>query len=181
MTVGGDGGMLVTNNEKYGEILRLRRDHGRSAKYVNENLGLNFRLNEIQAVIGLLQLKHLPEWIEKRREIVNFYNNVLKKYSNVKIPIEKEWAKCGYYVYTLQLEDRDKFVDFFREKKIATGIYYPIPVHKQPIIEELYGKQPKLPITEDIVNKIVSIPLSPHLTNEELERIKQEFNNFMRG
>jgi dTDP-4-amino-4,6-dideoxygalactose transaminase len=181
MTVGGDGGMIVTNNDKFGEILKLRRDHGRSSKYENDNLGLNFRLNEIQAVIGRLQLKHLSKWIDKRREIVTFYNNFLIQYSKVKTPIEREWAKCAYYVYTLQIENREKFVEFFRSRKIATGIYYPIPVHKQPIIEKLYGKQPKLPITEEIVDKIVSIPLSPQLTKDELERIKQEFNNFMRG
>ena len=179
MTVGGDGGMIVTNNDDFGEILRVRRDHGRTTKYKNENLGLNFRLSEIQCAIGRIQLKHLPKWIEKRREIVQFYNNILKSYSHVKIPEEKEWAKCGYYVYTIQMENRDKFIDYFREKKIATGVYYPIPVHRQPIIERLYGKQPNLPITEGIVDKIVSLPLSPLLTEEELNRIKQEIINYM--
>ena len=81
----------------------------------------------------------------------------------------------------MQIENREKFIEFFKSRKIATGIYYPIPVHKQPIIEKLYGKQPKLPITEEIVDKIVSIPLSPQLTKNELERIKQEFSTFMRG
>ena len=179
MTVGGDGGMLVTNNDKYGNILRVRVDHGRTTKYENENLGLNFRLNEIQAAIGRIQLKYLPNWIEKRRLIVDFYNNVLKGYSNIKIPNEKKWAKCAYYVYTIQMDNRDNFIDFFKKKKIATGIYYPIPVHKQPIIEKIFGKQPELPITEEIVDKIVSLPLSPQLTNEELERIKRELINYL--
>ena len=112
MTVGGDGGMIVTNNDEYGEILKVRRDHGRTTKYKNENLGLNFRLNEIQAAIGRIQLKHLPEWVKKRREIVEFYNEMLKQYPNIKIPIEKEWAKAAYYVYTIQIEDRDKFIEY---------------------------------------------------------------------
>ena len=181
MTVGGDGGMIVTNNDDFGEILRVRRDHGRTTKYENENLGLNFRLSEIQCVIGRIQLKYLPEWIEKRREIVRFYNDILNSYSSIKIPEEKEWAKCGYYVYTIQMENRDSFVDYFKEKKIATGIYYPIPVHRQPIIEKIYGKQPNLPITEKIVDKIVSLPLSPLLTNEELNRIKSEIIKYIEG
>ena len=181
MTVGGDGGMIVTNNDKYGEILQIRRDHGRTTKYRNDNLGLNFRLNEIQAGIGKVQLKHLPNWIEIRRNIVKFYNDIFKKYSEVKIPIEKEWAKHSYYVYTIQIENRETFIDYFEEKKIGTGIYYPIPVHKQPIIEKIYGKQPKLPITEEIVDKIVSLPLSPQLTKDELERIKIEIINYMGG
>lgn len=179
MTVGGDGGMIVTNNGEYGEILRVRRDHGRTTKYENENLGLNFRLNEIQAAIGKVQLKHLSEWVSKRRSIVNFYNKILEQYPSVKIPIEKEWAKCSYYVYTIQIENRDKFLEYFKENKIATGIYYPIPVHKQPIIEKIYGKQPQLPVTEDIVKKIVSIPLSPHLTENELDHIKTAIINYM--
>ena len=171
MTVGGDGGMIITNNEKCGEELKLRRDHGRKSKYENVLLGLNFRLNEIQAVIGKEQLKYLKEWIEKRREIVNFYNEIFKKYPNVKIPSEKEWAKCSYYVYTIQIENRSSFIEHFNKEKIATGIYYPIPVHRQPIIKELYGIQPELVVTEEIVDKIVSLPLSPQLTNEELNRI----------
>lgn len=179
MTVGGDGGMIVTNNDEYGEILKVRRDHGRTTKYKNENLGLNFRLNEIQAAIGRIQLKYLPEWIKKRRVIVEFYNEILKQYPNVKIPIEKEWAKAAYYVYTIQIEDRDNFIEYLKQKNIATGIYYPIPVHKQPIIEKLYGKQPKLPITEEVVERIVSLPLSPQLTDVELERIKTEINNYL--
>ena len=179
MTVGGDGGMIVTNNDKYGEILRLRRDHGRTSKYQNDNLGLNFRLNEIQSAIGRVQLKHLPEWIEKRREIVNFYNDFLNRYSNIKTPIEREWAHTGYYVYTIQIENRDKLIEYLKSKKIETGIYYPTPVHKQPIIEKLYGKQPKLPFTEEIVNKIVSLPLSPQLTNDELEKVKTELIKYL--
>ena len=181
MTVGGDGGMIVTNDDNYGKVFRARRDHGRTTKYRNDDLGLNFRLNEIQAVIGRIQLKHLPSWIDTRRKIVDFYNEIFKKYHDVKIPIEKDWARHSYYVYTIQIEKRDKFIEYFNEKKIATGIYYPIPVHKQPIIEKLYGKQPKLPVTEEIVEKIVSLPLSPHLTNIELERIKLEIDNYMRG
>ncbi|MFX1392827.1 MAG: DegT/DnrJ/EryC1/StrS family aminotransferase [Promethearchaeota archaeon] len=179
MTVGGDGGMIVTNNDDYYQILKICRDHGRTTKYSNENLGLNFRLNEIQAVIGRLQLKHLPEWINKRREIVEFYNDILKSFHSIKIPHDKVWAKTSYYVYTIQIENRDRFIEYLASKKIATGIYYPIPVHKQPIIVKIYGKQPKLPITEDIVNKIVSLPLSPHLNKEELDRIKNEINNYM--
>jgi len=181
MTVGGDGGMIVTNNEKYGEELKLRRDHGRKSKYENELLGLNFRLNEIQAVIGNEQLKYLEEWIEKRREIVNFYNEIFEKHPNVKIPSEKEWAKCSYYVYTIQIENRSSFIEHFNKEKIATGIYYPIPVHRQPIIEKIYGMQPKLEVTEEIVEKIVSLPLSPQLTNEELSRIKVAINGYMEG
>ena len=179
MTVGGDGGMIVTNNDEYGEILRLRRNHGRSTKYKNDNLGLNFRLNEIQSCIGRIQLKHLNKWIEQRRNIAEYYKKILKNYSEVKIPVEKECTRHSYYVYTIQMENRDKFIKYFKEKKIGTGIYYPIPVHQQPIIEKIYGKQPKLPITEEIVKKIVSLPLSPQLTKNELERIKNEIINYM--
>ena len=181
MTVGGDGGMIVTNDGSLGRHLKIKRDHGRSTKYENKELGLNFRLNEIQAVIGRIQLKHLPKWIEKRREIVKFYNDMFKNYPDVKIPIEKEWAKHSYYVYTIQIERRDDLIQYLNEKKIATGTYYPIPVHQQPIIEELYGKQPNLPITEKVVDKIVSLPLSPLLSDKELQRIKREIQNYFEG
>lgn len=179
MTVGGDGGIIITNKENHGEELKLRRDHGRKTKYENELLGLNFRLNEIQAVIGNEQLKHLDDWVAKRRQIVDFYNKLFEKYDNVKTPIEKEWAKHSYYVYTIQIENRADFIKYLKNQKIDTGIYYPIPVHKQPIIEKLYGKQPELPVTEEIVDNIVSLPLSPQLTQDELSRIETAINDYM--
>jgi len=180
MTVGGDGGMIVSNDDNYSNNLRLRRDHGRSSKYKNDILGLNFRLSEIQAAIGRIQLKHLETWVEKRRKITEFYNRNLKKFPNIITPIEKENAKHSYYVYTIQMDNRDQFIDHMKQHKIATGIYYPIPSHQQPIIEKIYGKQPKLPITEEIVDKIVSLPLSPLLNDNELKLIIEEIENFMR-
>ncbi len=110
MTVGGDGGIIITNNDKYGRELKLRRDHGRKSKYRNELLGLNFRLNEIQATIGKEQLKYLKKWNKKRREIVEFYNKKLNKYPSIKTPKEKKWAKCSYYVYTIQIDERERFI-----------------------------------------------------------------------
>ncbi|MHA1394173.1 MAG: DegT/DnrJ/EryC1/StrS family aminotransferase [Promethearchaeota archaeon] len=181
VTVCGDGGMIVTNNDEYGENLKLRRDHGRNSKYRNDLLGLNFRLNEIQAAIGYEQLKHLDKWINVRRKIVNIYNDFLEDFPNIIPPKEKENVKCSYYVYTIQIEKRDAFIKFLEKENISTGIYYPIPVHRQPIIEKLYGIQKKLPVTEDIVEKIVSLPLSPLLTNEEITYIKNKIKKFLKG
>ena len=137
----------------------------------------NLAFTLIILVVSLIMVEsglHLIKWVNSL-----FSEKIIDHKLSLTPYKDKEWAKSAYYVYTLQIKKRDKFVKYFNEKKIATGIYYPIPVHRQPIIEKLYGKQPKLPITEELVKKIVSIPLSPQLSNSELERIKIQLNNFM--
>ena len=175
MTVLGEGGMVVTDNEELAEKVAMMRDHGRREKYVHEMLGLNFRMGEIHAAIGREELKHISEWNRKRREIAAHYNSLLNGFDLVR-PIEKTWAKHVYHLYVIRMKQRDKLAEHLKKADVSTGIHYPIPLHKQPC---LMAGDVHLPITESYVNEILSLPMHPQLTNSEIEYICNNINEFM--
>ena len=178
MTVAGDGGMIVTNNEEYAIKAKALVDQGRIAgkKYEHDFVGFNYRMSEILAAIGRVQLKHLPEWIEKRREVAGIYDEILEE--DVVLPMEKEWAKHVYHLYVIRHEERDKLKEFLKEKGIATGIHYPIPVHLQPSMRE-YGNV-KLEVTEKIAREILSIPMHPQMEREDVEYVANAIKEWLR-
>jgi perosamine synthetase len=176
MTVLGDGGMITTNNGQLAQKVGMLRDHGRTQKYVHEMLGLNCRLSEIHAAIGREQLKHLADWIERRRAIAGRYNALLRA-SGVTVPVEREWARHVYYMYVIRAKHRDKLASYLKEKGIETGIHYPVPVHRQPCLKS----DIRLPVTEKYVDEILSLPMYPQLTDEQVEYVASEVGNFTEG
>jgi dTDP-4-amino-4,6-dideoxygalactose transaminase len=173
MTVLGDGGMITTNSESLAQKVSMLRDHGRTSKYLHEILGLNFRLSEVHAAIGRLQLKHLPEWISKRREIASWYNDLLPN-ANIILPTEKEWAKHVYHLYVIRTEQRDRLAAHLKEQGVETGIHYPVPLHRQPCVKGEYV----LPVTEKYVQNILSLPVYPQLSKNEVEYIASKIKIF---
>ena len=178
MTVAGDGGMVVTNDEELAEKIGTLRDQGRIKKYEHIMLGYNFRLSEILAGVGRIQLKHLEDWIKRRNEIAKIYNEILEDV--VVTPTVKDWARHVYYVYTIRAKMRDKLREYLHSQGIATGLYYPIPVHLQPCIMERFPPT-KLPMTEKIVDEILSIPMHPQLSDEDAMFIANKIREFYRG
>ena len=177
MTVAGDGGMAVTNNEEIGELIQILHDQGRREKYEHEYLGYNFRMSEILAAIGRIQLKHLENWIKRRNDIAKIYNDILEDV--VITPRVKDWARHVYYVYTIRAERRDELREFLKKNGIATGLYYPIPVHLQPAIKKI-AEPVKLPVTEKIVDEILSLPMHPFMEDEDAEFIANKVVEFYR-
>lgn len=173
MTVAGDGGMVITDDKEMAHKMSMLRDHGRTDKYLHELLGLNLRMSEIPAAIGRQQLKHLPQWVERRRQIASMYNDLLE--DAVTVPQEADWAKHAYYVYTLQTSNRDALREYLQTKGISTGVYYPVPVHRQPCME---AHNVELPVTDECVQRILSIPMHPKLTDEQIHYIA---DNIKRG
>ena len=176
MTVLGDGGMMTTDDGKLAEEVRMLRDHGRTRKHVHELLGLNFRLSEIHAAIGRLQLRHLSEWNTRRREIARRYGETLAG-SGVTVPIAKDWAEHVYYMYVIRTDRRDELASFLRGRGIETGIHYPVPLHQQPCVKA----DAHLPVTEKCVDEILSLPMHPQLTDSEVERVAAAVKEFMEG
>lgn len=179
MTVGGDGGMVVTQSKELAEKIAMLVDQGRKDKYEHIELGYNFRMSELQAAIGRIQLKHLEGWIKRRNEIAKIYNELLE---NIVItPTVKSWARHSYYVYTIRTRTklRDELQNYLNKQGIATGIYYPIPVHLQPAIKNEV-LPPKLPVTERIVNEILSIPMHPFLKDEDAQYIASKIKEFFK-
>lgn len=179
MTVCGDGGAVVTNNEEVEEKIRMIRDHGRREKYIFKIVGYNLRFNEIQAAIGIKQLEKLPEWIEARRNIARMYNQALEDL--VITPVEEPWAKHVYHLYVIRTEKRDELREFLGQQGVSTGVHYPIPIHKQPAITSVLGAQPALGNTEKFAKEVLSLPIYPALTKREVEYVSEKIAEFLEG
>jgi dTDP-4-amino-4,6-dideoxygalactose transaminase len=177
MTVCGDGGMVMTNNEELAEKVSMLRDHGRKEKYIHEMVGLNLRMSEISAAIGRQQLQHLSVWNEKRRHVAKLYNQLLSEIDKIATPVEKDWARHVYYMYVIRTNQRDKLAEYLKGNGISTGIHYPVPVHQQPIMEA-YSKS--LPVTEKVVDEILSLPTYPQLMDTQIKFITDTIETFMR-
>lgn len=172
----GDGGMIVTNDEELSKKLSMLRNYGQSKKYYHDFIGVNSRLDEIQAAILRVKLKHLDEWNEKRKSIAKLYNELLKD-SNVILPIEKNYAKHVYHLYVIRSKNRDKLQQYLLEKGIQTQIHYPVPVHRQKAYLNL-GYNVNLPVTEKISNEILSLPMYPWMKEEEVVNIAEVIKAF---
>jgi dTDP-4-amino-4,6-dideoxygalactose transaminase len=181
MTVCGDGGAVVTNNEEIAEKIRIIRNHGMEPqeKYIFRMVGYNLRFNEIQAAIGIKQLEKLPEWIEARRNIARMYNQALE--GLVTTPVEELWAKHVYHLYVIRTEKRDELGEYLQQQGISTGVYYPVPIHKQPAITSVLGTQPAIGNTERFAKEVLSLPIYPSLTKREVEYVSQKITEFLKS
>ncbi|AIJ04928.1 DegT/DnrJ/EryC1/StrS aminotransferase [Methanocaldococcus bathoardescens] len=164
----GDAGMIVTDDEDIANKLKMLRNYGSYKKYHHDVIGINSRLDEIQASILRVKLKYLDKWNERRRKIAKLYNELLEG-SEIIIPIEKEWAKHVYHLYVIRCKERDKLQQYLFKNGIQTQIHYPIPIHKQGTYLNIVNEY--LPATEKICNEILSLPIHPWLNEDEIEKI----------
>jgi len=170
----GDGGMVVTNNEELAEKLRMLRNYGRPKKYYHDFVGVNSRLDEIQAAILCVKLKYLDEWNKKRRRVAKLYREFLGN-SNVFVPVEKEYAKHVYHLYVIRSEKRNALREHLQKEGVQTQIHYPIPIHKQKAYSNLGIVH--FPITEKICDEILSLPMHPFLREDEISTIAEDIKN----
>lgn len=164
----GEGGMVTTSDAELADRARLLREHGSRVRYHHEIVGFNFRMTDIHASIGLAQLTKLPANNARRREIAARYDRELR---GVVTPAVLPGVTHVYHQYTLRVNRRDELVEALRERGIGTGVYYPIPVHRQrPFVELGYGEQ-RFPVAERLCEEVVSIPVHPSLTDDEVGQV----------
>jgi len=173
----GDGGMLFTNNDLLAEKMRMIGNHGSKVRYYHELLGVNSRLDTMQAAILDVKLKYLDEWNNKRRIASANYNKLFAN-STIKTPTEKSFAKHIYHQYTIRVPKRDELAEYLKAKKIPFGVYYPIPLHQQQAFSHFVEKDFHLPITEKIVNEVISLPMHTELMMEMQEYIAKTILEF---
>jgi len=172
----GEGGMVTTNTKELCEKGRLIRNHGQETRYLHTILGLNYRMTEIAAVIGLGQLKMLEEFLTGRKRNAKVLTEGLCALTGLKPQRTGERVDHSYNYYTVIMDldkfrcTRDKFADALRAENIECMVYYPTPLTKQPALEK-YSKNMHCPVAEDIVKRVFSIPVHPNLTKEDLEKI----------
>jgi len=173
MTVGGDGGMITTNNDEIAERIKSIRDNGRKTKNEFDKLGFTMRLNTVNAAIGRVQLKHLDERNSRRREIVSEYE---KKISTDCILPENESGRSVYHQIVIKHKKRDEIRKKLAENDVGSAIYYEKPIHLQPIYQN-YGLT--LPKSEKFSKEILSLPSYPELTDDEIGLISGFVNKII--
>jgi dTDP-4-amino-4,6-dideoxygalactose transaminase len=162
----GEAGMITTSDPDIAKQCRMLRDHGQNAKYYHATMGINGRLDEIQAAMLKVKLPHLDDWIEKRRSIARAYGAGLPP--QLVKPVEMPWAKHVYHLYVVRTPERDQLKEWLESKGIGTGMHYPVPVHLQEAWRHYGGEEYSLPVTEKITREILSLPIYPELSEEEV-------------
>jgi dTDP-4-amino-4,6-dideoxygalactose transaminase len=176
LTVMGDGGLLVTDDDEVAARCRRIRDHGRQNKDIHVEIGFNLRFNDIQASVGRVLLRRLDAMNDHRRKLAARYTAGLAGLP-LGLPAETPGARHVYHLYVVRTPQRDQLAAFLKDKGIATGIHYPVPCHKQPAVE--YLKPGPLEHTERIVKEILSLPLSAGHTEAEVDEVVAAVRSFL--
>ncbi|MCF6093309.1 DegT/DnrJ/EryC1/StrS family aminotransferase [Microaerobacter geothermalis] len=175
----GDGGMVVTNDEALYEKISALRNHGSYKKYVHTCIGLNSRLDEIQAAILQVKMEKLPQWNQKRREIAARYSKNLANL--VHTPIIAEGREHIFHQYCIETEFRDELAEFLYQQGIATAIYYPIPLHLQQAFCHLGYRTGDFPAAEQTAKRILALPIYPMLAESQQERVITSIQQYLGG
>lgn len=166
----GDGGMMLTNISEFNAKLRRLRFYGAEQTYYALEHGYNSRLDEVQAAILRTKLNRLEQYIARRREIAQMYNELLANTSLV-LPKEASWGRHVYYLYVVRHPERDRIISQLRQEGIYLNISYPTPIHLMDAYRHFANGEGALPNTELASREIFSLPMFPTLTNEEVERV----------
>ncbi|MCX5633887.1 MAG: DegT/DnrJ/EryC1/StrS family aminotransferase [Phycisphaerae bacterium] len=161
----GDGGMVVTNDEKLAAKMKIMRHHGQGSTYYYDFVGGNFRLDPIQAAALLVKLPYLEEWSAARRRNAEYYN---KKFAgtSVKTPYINPDCVTIYNQYVIKVPNRDKLIEHLKKNSIGCAIYYPMPLHLQKCFEYLGYKKGDFPESEKAANEVLALPVYPELTDQ---------------
>jgi dTDP-4-amino-4,6-dideoxygalactose transaminase len=176
----GDAGMVVTNSAEIDARIRLLRNHGQTQRYVSSEPGWNGRLDELQAAILRAKLRHLPEWQRARQAHAMEYTRQLSQIPGVMPPIAPEGYEHVYHQYTIRVEQRDVLQQVLTERKIGSSVYYPVPLHLQPLYASLGHKAGDFPHAERAAQEVLSLPMFPELRPEQIARVTETISDFPR-
>ncbi len=176
----GDGGAMYTNDDELAAKLRMIAHHGQSKQYIHDVLGVNSRLDTIQAAVLKVKLKQLDNYAKARNNAADFYDKAFANHPKIKTPTRAKFSTHVFHQYTLKLNgvDRDKLREFLAERNIPSMIYYPIPLHKQNAFKSDRNKEADLPITMKLCASVISLPMHTELSNETLKFITDSVLEF---
>lgn len=166
----GEGGMITTDDPALAELMRVIREHGMRVRYVHETLGYNFRMTDMQAAIGLVQLTRIDAWNEQRRRNAALLTARLAGAPGIETPKVRPGATPVFHQYTVAVNDRDRVIASLTERGVGYGIYYPIPIHQQQMYRER-GYDDVLPVAEAASERVLSLPVHPALSEVELNEV----------
>ncbi|HUV40224.1 MAG TPA: DegT/DnrJ/EryC1/StrS family aminotransferase [Sedimentisphaerales bacterium] len=164
----GDGGMVITSEEKLAEKIRILRDHGQQPRYFYDLVGGNFRLDAIQAAVLIVKLKYLDEWNEKRRQNAAIYDRILGQ-APVICPRVRAGNTSIYHQYAIRAAERDSLQTFLGENNVGSAVFYPQPLHLQACFRDLGYKKGDFPVAEKVCKEVLSLPIYPELSEKQIE------------
>ncbi len=177
----GDGGAIFTNDDKLDDKIRIIVNHGMAVRYYHDSIGVNSRLDSIQAAILKVKLKRLDEYAAARNNAARYYDNAFKGNAKLKTPSHFEKSTHVFHQYTLVTNgfDRNKLIEHLQEKGIPAMIYYPVPMHLQKAYLDPRYKQGDFPVTEALSNSVISLPMHTELDEEQLKHITSSILEFI--
>ncbi len=174
----GDGGAVVTGNPELAEKVRLLRQYGWKEHYISSVKGMNSRLDELQAGILRVKLKHLDEWNMRRRQLAGLYDELLSG-TDLILPVQPENSKHVFHQFVIRHPQRDALREYLKGSGIHSLVHYPVPIHLQPAYSDLGYPVGSLPNTELASREVLSLPLYPELTEEKVNLICQAVIEFL--
>jgi len=176
----GDGGAILTSKEDLAQRLKMLSSHGQSKKYVHDMIGVNSRLDTIQAGILNVKLKYLNNYIKRRQEAALEYDKVLSSINDLIIPARTDYSTHVFHQYTVRITNgrRDELQEYLKKHGIATAIYYPIPIYKQKAYSHFVPEDYKLNNTEQLCKEVLSLPIHSHIPNSHIDYVCQHIIEF---
>ncbi|MBP9185618.1 MAG: DegT/DnrJ/EryC1/StrS family aminotransferase [Bacteroidia bacterium] len=176
----GDGGAMFTRDENLAKRLKMIANHGQSIQYHHDDIGVNSRLDTIQAAILNVKLQSLTDCENARNKVAKVYDEAIGNHPNFEIPIRVKNSTHVFHQYTLKCKgiNRDDLRKFLAEKQIPSMVYYPIPLHAQKAYQSNKFPLGSLPVTENLCTKVISLPMSPEVTDDQLTFIINNINEF---
>lgn len=174
----GDGGMMVTQDDAMAAKLKSQRMHGGTREYYHDEVGLNSRLDTLQAAVLLAKLGHLAAWNTARRKIAARYDELFKSLTQVAAPKVDAANEHIYHQYTIRAERRDQLAEHLKAQGIGHKVYYPLALHQQPCFAHLGYKAGRLPVTEKATAEVVSLPIYPELSEAQQDAVAAAIRGF---
>lgn len=176
----GDGGAVMTSDDRLAERIRMIANHGQLQKYHHKTIGCNSRLDTLQAAVLDVKLPHLEEFTAARQQVAKRYNEAFDQDSRWQIPCQAPYSTHVYHQYTLQVADgkRDDLQQYLKEKGIPSMIYYPLPLHKQTAFYGFSRIGSLLGVSEKLVQSVLSLPIHTEMTDEEVDYIIETVRNY---
>lgn len=176
----GDGGAIFTNNDELGILLRSITNHGMSKRYYYDHVGVNSRLDTLQAAILRIKLSHLDEYNSARQKVAEAYDKAFSNIEDLKIPARNPDSEHIFHQYTLQVGNgrRDALQSYLNEREIPAMIYYPVPLHLQKAYSNLGYKEGDFPVSESLCTRVISLPIHTEMEEDQLEHILSSVTKF---
>jgi len=175
----GDAGMIVTNSAETANRLRSLRNHGQSQRYISSETGWNSRLDEIQAAILRVKLRYLRDWQKARQTHATEYTRQFSQIPGVMTPLVPDGYSHVFHQYTIRVEERDALQKALSEAGIGSAVYYPLPLHLQPLYSALGHKTGDFPHAEHAAQEVLSLPIYPELTARQQARVTETISDFL--